>query len=535
MHNRTWTFGVFLISVLVAACSGGGSSAPPPVPTGSASGTVLDGLIMNGTVTAYDYSTGSKGAVLGQATTDSKTGMYSLSLQVESRPVLLEITGGYYNEEMDPSTNIPLDAGDKMQAVINYTTGAAVTTSITAMTTVAAGLAAYEIKHGTAVGPSIDDANHRISNLVGLDIIKTLPLEITDPANASSTLTPGLQYGFLAGGISMWASKNYPATEPSAFIKPYISIKFVQLMYQDIIADGLLDGHGFDSNGTAIQISFGNVPLSPTVYRQGLGVSMLQMADNTNNKTGLNSSKVLSYAQAFAGSTDAMFAGVTPQPITSPTVAITAPTQNGWITSAAAITATVQDYIGVSYNDLLVDGAVTPTFTSTTNPTSPSFVLGATPVSDGPHQFTVRATNTVGLQGSATVTANIDNTPPTIAMTTVAPQPSATVSQLTGCGISGQILDTGSGPAGQVVMQAVYPPTGASGSVTSTIVNGAYSATIPATVIGSSQFPSTLTITATDVAGNTTVHRGSIYSACTATAGCGGACTRCTNWVCTVN
>jgi hypothetical protein len=500
------------ITAFVAACSGGGAgnsgnTLPPSVPIGSASGTVLDGLILNGTVTAYDYSNGVKGAVLGSATTDSRNGYYSLSIQVESRPILLEITGGYYNEEMDPSTNIPLDAGDKMQAVVNYTTGASITTSITAFTTAAAGLAAYENKNGTTVATAINNANHRFSNLVGLDIIKTTPLEITDTANASATLTPGLQYGFLAGGISMWVSKNYPnPTTSPAFQKPYISIKFVQLMYNDIATDGQLDGMGTDSNGNPVRLSFGNVPLSPTIYRQGIGVSMLQMADNSNNKTGLNSGKVLAFGQTYSGSTDPLWAGVAPVPITSPTVAITAPSAAQWVRGTVNVTATVQDYVGLSLDSLTIDTSSSPVSTLTTNLTSPIFPFVSTGYGDGAHTLNVTATNTVGMSSTASVQINVDNTPPTILLN----PPVLTSLPLVpgglpypGCRVSGAVGDAASGVGGSLSWSWM----GMSGSAP--IEVNYFTANLILTPLSTND--GHLTITTTDRAGNTTTMTRTLY------------------------
>jgi len=88
--------------VFLTACGGGAGSGSSPtsstIPIGVVSGTSFDGLIIGGTVSVYDFTTGAKGALLGQTISDGN-GLYSLSLQVESRPVLVEITGGYYIEE----------------------------------------------------------------------------------------------------------------------------------------------------------------------------------------------------------------------------------------------------------------------------------------------------------------------------------------------------------------------------------------------------------------------------------------------------
>lgn len=234
---------LFILSLL-SACGGGaggaGGATGSTIPVGAVSGTSFDGLIINGTVSVYDYTTGAKGALLAQATTDGK-GLYGLSLQVESRPVLLELTGGYYVEEAGTNANISLDPQHKLTAVANYITGTSLKVAITTYSHLAAGLAAFEIKNGVAVATAINDANSRASSLVGVNILSTKPKEITDVTNASATLTPELRYGFLAGAISFWTYGHAPSLA-SAHVAPYTSIDFAQLLYQDIAADGLLDG-----------------------------------------------------------------------------------------------------------------------------------------------------------------------------------------------------------------------------------------------------------------------------------------------------
>jgi hypothetical protein len=118
---------------------------PVVIPTGSVSGKAFDGLISNGTVSIYDFTTGAKGNVLGTATTDN-AGLYSISLQITSRPVLIEITGGYYTEEAT-GTNVQLSAKqpvNKLTALINYTQGTPIQTAVTTYSHMAAGLAVRE-------------------------------------------------------------------------------------------------------------------------------------------------------------------------------------------------------------------------------------------------------------------------------------------------------------------------------------------------------------------------------------------------------
>ena len=395
--------------VFLTACGGGSSSMPPPVPFGSVSGTAFDGLILNGTVSVYDFTNGVKGALLGQATTDSSSGLYSLSLQIESRPVLVEITGGYYVEEAGvsgASTQVSLGLNHKLTALANYTTGTALKVAATTYTHLAAGLAAYQISKGTIVATAINNANTRVSSLAGVNILTTVPRQITDIGNASATLTPELKYGFLAGAISMWTLNNTPNTA-IARTQPYTSIDFAQLLYQDIWVDGLLDGIGLDSTGVAAPLSFGTTPLGVDVYRNGLGISLVQMAAHTNNKTGIDAPHVLSFAQNYVGNTDAMFDNVAPNPIPDPVVTITS---NAWVNKPSNVVAAIQDVLGIRSTDFIVGNATVAT--SASNNPAQTFQFDTSKYSEGVHNVSIHVINLAGQTTTTTIPIGIDFTAP---------------------------------------------------------------------------------------------------------------------------
>lgn len=446
--------------VFLTACGGGGGagggsgSTGSTIPVGSVSGTAFDGLILNGTVRVYDFSTGTKGVLLGQATTDSSAGLYSLSLQVESRPVLVEITGGYYVEEAGvsgASTQVSLGSNHKLTALANYTTGTALKVAATTYTHLAAGLAAYNISKGTAVADAINSANTRASSLAGVNILTTTPRQITDVGNASATLTPELKYGFLAGAISMWTLNNTPNTA-IARTQPYTSIDFAQLFYQDVSADGLLDGIGLDSTGAPSPLSFGVTPLGVNVYRLGVGAALMQIANHTNNKTGLDGAAINSFTTAYVGNTDAMFGGVTPIPVGAPVVNISSPATNTWGRKSVSIASTTQDTVGLSNVEFLVDGAVVNT---SLNLAAQTFLLNTNAYADGLHDLSVRATNLVGLVTTKLIQLKIDNTPPT--------STGAYWSNQTSFGVNGTATDNYSGGIAATLLsvptQPAYGPT----------------------------------------------------------------------------
>ncbi len=407
---------LFFSLLLISGCGGGGaagSSGPTgsTIPVGVVSGTSFDGLVINGTVKVYDYTTGSKGVLLAQATTDGQ-GLYSLSLQIESRPVLLELTGGYYVEEAGISNaNVALSTNHKLMAVANYTTGAALKVAVTTYSYLAAGLAQYQISKGTAVSTAIDNANQRVSSLVGVNILTTTPKEITDVANASATLTPELRYGFLAGAISLWTYNNAPSPAVAhLYPYPYTSIDFAQTLYQDISADGVLDGFGVDSTGAKAQLSFGTVPLNPDVYRLAIGTAIVQMAGNANNKTGLTGAQVLSFAKSYIANADPIFNNVASVVFADSTAGIVTPTTNQWARKTISIVPTASSPFGLTTVELLVDGVSVATSAGAAIPAQ--FNLDTTFFVDGLHTVSVRATDAGGFVTTGNIQSKIDNTPP---------------------------------------------------------------------------------------------------------------------------
>lgn len=406
---------IMILSLLLSACGGGSNTTPPAVPTAGISGTAFDGLIMNGTVKVYDFSTGAKGVILAQSKTDSR-GLYSLTMQVESRPIMVEITGGSYIEEASTShIPVPLTSGISLTALTNYITGSSVQIGVTNFTHIAAGLATYQIKHGKPVASAITDANQTISTWIGMSISEIIPKDITDIGNASFYLTPELKYGFLAGAISMWASTHAPI----GFVlqAPFNSINLVQTIQQDIQADGLLDGMSLDNLGQPMQLSFGSVPLSADVYRRQFGIALLQMAASTNNKTSQTPEKLIPFVQSYAANTGAIFNNVAPvQVVITPVVSVTSHMPDQWVRRSINIIGNIVDDIGNASNEFYVDGVLKGVIL---NSMSPSFMLNTTTYSDAPHTIAIKSTSLSGLSSTKTISLKFDNTAPTATAGTV--------------------------------------------------------------------------------------------------------------------
>ena len=402
------------ITILLSGCGGGGGSGSVTksglnIPIVTVSGIAFDGLISGGTVSIYDFTNGTKRNQLATTTTDGK-GLYNLTIQIESSPVLIEVTGGNYIEEAS-STQVALQPAHKLTALTYYTMGSPINAAITPYTHVAAGLAAYHIKQGTAITTAINEANKSLSNLTGFDIVATTPLQITDASNANAVLTPELKYGFLSGAISMW-TKNHVPTNGTVHIYPATSIDFAQSMYQDIMADGFLDGMGLDNQSKTMPLLFGTTPLSADVYRRQLGISLLQISKHANNKTGITPTNVLPFAQTYTGNTNPVFNGVAvTQIVSTPIVSITSHTANQWVNKSINVVATVQDDIGLISSELIVDNTVVATLTG--NNATPAFQLNTTSYSEGSHNISIRSVNAIGSSTTTNLPMKFDNIAPT--------------------------------------------------------------------------------------------------------------------------
>ncbi len=306
---------VICLALLLTACGGGGSSSsgatsgslPASRPAGTVSGVAFDGVVSGGTVSIYDFSHGSKGALLGSGQTGND-GLFSIAIVTPDKPVLVEVEAGAYLEEASGlQVQIDRTKGQKLSAVQLYQSGQPLTVNTTFFTTVAAGLAEYLVQgQGRAVTEAVQTANAQISAWAGFDIVATSPLNVADAANRAAVLTDRLQYGFVAAAVSeLTRQVSVAAGQPEH--STWTSIAFIQAAYDDIRADGVLDGVG--PSGA---ISLGGTALNGDTYRATLAERLLQFVVGAKNGTGLGFDEVLPFATTLGGNAGDTFGGTAP-------------------------------------------------------------------------------------------------------------------------------------------------------------------------------------------------------------------------------
>jgi hypothetical protein len=406
MHRTLAHIMPFVLLLLLVSCGGGGDgSRPASVPFDAViSGTVFDGAVRDGTVNIYDWTTGAKGNLIGSVVTDSQ-GKFSLTRQTLSTEVLFEVISGFYFEEATNSLiQLDGDQGLTLRAVEVLVPGAPSTIQVTGITTAATGLAEFLVGQGVTAQNAVIAANQVISDWMGFDIVTVEPLDVVDPANASSTLTQRHKYGFVSAGVSELTKR----ADLDAFRTPHTkwtSIAFYNLMYRDIRADGLFNG--LAAGGSPLRLD--NTDLSRDFYRVILAERLMQFVLGASNNTTLDFDTVLPFASQLNLHTGEIFGGVPPAAdIRNATTRIVnfLPPDGVTISGNYTANAKLTDSFGIKLTEYLIDGNFLASPGSNENPV---YTIQTGNFANGAHTITIEVTNILDNKSSVTHNITIQN------------------------------------------------------------------------------------------------------------------------------
>lgn len=390
-----------LSALLLSACGGGGSNSDdsPGTPSGSVSGIVFDSQVYNGTVSVLTRS----GQTLASTTTNGN-GDYRAGLQVESQPVFLRVASGEYLE--DASLNaISLDGntGLVLRSVDDYQAGDDLNLSVTFFTTLATGLVEFLVQNqGLSTEVAIERAYAEIDAWAGFNTRRTRPVAVFNVANASPFLTDPIKAGFVAAGISELTRVVGQNTNGSQHTT-YTSIGFIKRAYEDIEADGMLDGQG--SGG---QLTFGNLTITADTYRTLLATRLLQYVNSNYNQTSLDFNDLVDYASDLNLYAGELFNFTTAEDIkeTKATVNQFLPAQGAVIYGGINASAIVNDPFGLLSVRYYMDGNFVAT---APNPYLPIRSIDTLSFANGQHALRIDVQNFFGNITSATHTVTINN------------------------------------------------------------------------------------------------------------------------------
>jgi hypothetical protein len=206
MKLSNWIRTTFCLTALgFSACGGGGGggSTPAPVtpndtpPATVISGVAAKGPIKIGTVKVYAIRNGTEDrtAPIGQGQTDGD-GNYSVDAGSYTGPVVVEVTGGSYIDEVS-GTAVTLKT--PLRAVVSNVTTGTQTIAVTPVTELA-----YQKASATAplTVAAIDDANAKIAAFFKLGgIVTTVP-------KAGSAVEEQKKYAFILGAFAQLIFDN---------------------------------------------------------------------------------------------------------------------------------------------------------------------------------------------------------------------------------------------------------------------------------------------------------------------------------------
>ncbi|WP_023604317.1 hypothetical protein, partial [Aliivibrio logei] len=272
-----------LFLFLITSCGGeGGDTSPPKRETTSVSGILFDAPIAGARIIVWEYDGGRIGKQLGESTSSSR-GEYSIEINSGSMPILIQALGGAYT---DPASGNVVYEGDgqtlKFEATAYFNEDKDNKVMLTPLTYMAKGLADYYIeKQGRDATSAINTANTTISNMYGFNVHTVEPTDIVK-GGQSAYVTDGHKYGAYLTAYSSYSSdlvKKYAADVDSAI---YTSFTLAALSYNDIKADGQLDGFEIDNISLLPKnISFGKEPITSETYSNVLAQHVLITANSS--------------------------------------------------------------------------------------------------------------------------------------------------------------------------------------------------------------------------------------------------------------
>lgn len=425
-----WTW--LCLGVFAAGCGGGsGGDLPPERAPTTITGYAIDGPLVEADVRIYAFRDGVKGDLLASTLTASD-GSYTVELHVPSQPVLVEADGGYYLEDAT-DTLIPVSQGAGLMAVANLVSGSSPQViNLTPLTLLSTGLAQYRLTQDVAPAQAIDEANDQLLSATGINPVVTVPLNIKTPTETAAGSDSAAWYGFMLAGLSNYTA-DLAAQREGVEHQDLPTISLARLMYEDIRADGVLDGKGTpDDNDVPAALNFGDEALSAQFYRSGLAQNMLAVANNSNiNRSGLSPNDILVGAKAVGESRSPILppiGGELPDDGTPPDGGGATPppadTAGPTITSEVApdvyrrgdfeFAASVADPFGISVVEFDVDGKGEG---AAADPLDPRVLIDTSNYSDGEHKIGVSAWDGLGNLEYKRFTVLFDNSAPKVTVT----------------------------------------------------------------------------------------------------------------------
>lgn len=384
---------VMLLISLMLGCNIGNPVMPPRIPAG-----LLRGLVVNGGPVAGATITISDGGVLVGETRSTDNGGFVVTVRAPTALLTVVATGGRYSEPAGPS-----HTSDRLVALIRYHQGTGRIVAVTPFTTMAATLAGVLMSRGLNPPAAAAQADGRFQQWLGVAVTRIQPLLLDSTAAMMAGWAPALRYGLAVAALSAWATNTLSSSTSAT----------TAALDAGLADAGFLGGAGPDG-----PVMVGNMPLTPTTIRDGLGLAVMAVAGspvlfhNTSaaTLTGPLAAHILAWAHAVATTHVGLFDDAAPPPFGQPPLAVTLAPLPAWTHGTLMVTGTVADPFALPVTAALAIGEARAQTLSTTG--AFTFAVSTPRFADGRYVLVVTATDGADETDTAHAVVGFDNSPP---------------------------------------------------------------------------------------------------------------------------
>ncbi|MDI9347360.1 MAG: Ig-like domain-containing protein [Methylacidiphilales bacterium] len=376
-------------------------STPPPLPETTISGFVMLGKTTTaGLLQVYSFEKNAKGKLLTE-TRLSSDGSFSFKLKRPSEAVFIELRQLQITEWVSrKSVNQPENNNIQLHYYVNA--GVNSKLIITPYSLYASSLAAYYINSGLSVQESIGRSRESIRRWILFDPFELERSDITNASNLSSSLSDALRYGFITYAISLQTANVSIALWPDLSMHQEVNtFHYIDTMQYDLQFDGKLNGVG--ASGYAY---LGSKQITNRWYRYDLAKTILLTAPGSENRTGISSSGLNSYAQHISTVQEDFLKGDSPVLNTSEySIDGLSEYDADVISGTETINWAIISYLEITNTKIIIDGVTVKTW----NNKATTWEFDSSSYQDGNHSLKVEITDSSGNTVSSTISVVVNN------------------------------------------------------------------------------------------------------------------------------
>lgn len=383
---------------LLTACEQDASKPSEQRPKGSLSISGYDAELIQAEVRVYrtDEKLRKTGEAVFTGTTDDFGRVVAEDFDLPDQFLLVEVGhAGHYFEEAT-GTRIELEGGDALTSIQYYEAGDELTFTASGYTHIATSyMQCLVSQYGENASNAIGYAGSAFSSLTSVDVFTTLPVNPSLQKATGLSLDKPLTYGILHAAVSKFMQLEAESQSLEPHSSNFRSIDFYKFAAKDIAQDEncALDGVVQDADGERITLGLGTYEFNEDTYRVQLARAALEFLRSDENKTAVKDTDFLQTANVIASAENSrLFNGLDPKPLDDEGPVISLPyEENQYFGGVLTYAFDLEDYSGVREVELFLDGVSQGVVYGDSSPEfSPIFT---TDYADGPHEFTIVATD----------------------------------------------------------------------------------------------------------------------------------------------